>query len=155
MNDIAHQHFRVCIFLTKNNGPKKNPKYQASPPQIRRLYAVKQLFSLPFDLHCKAIAALFFRPESGPIRGHCPLSSIHPLNVSFFSQCSVTCGGGVRVRSVTCRNTNNQVVPNTNCPGAMPDIEQVCSTNPCATYVVGEWSDVSGLCFFIRFIISK
>ena len=55
----------------------------------------------------------------------------------------MTCDGGIQVRSVTCTDNGGNVVSTNNCPGAMPDVQQPCGLDPCAEFVVGEWSNVS------------
>ena len=50
------------------------PWSQGLYPQIR-LYGIKSkaAISFPFNIHCKAIAALFFIPYCRFISGYCPI----------------------------------------------------------------------------------
>ena len=60
-----------------------------------------------------------------------------------WSTCSVTCGGGVRVREVECRNAGLTVLPYEDCVAEyselglpIPEAEQPCNTHACETLAV-------------------
>ena len=52
---------------------------------IRNLITARQLFNLTFDLHCKAIAALFFNPYRYPIVHDQIAHNIFTISVVFFN----------------------------------------------------------------------
>ncbi|XP_072015849.1 A disintegrin and metalloproteinase with thrombospondin motifs 10-like isoform X3 [Amphiura filiformis] len=52
---------------------------------------------------------------------------------SSFSQCTVTCGGGIRTRTVTCRSssTSTVILNDSQCQGTKPQSSEACSTQNC------------------------
>ena len=70
-------------------------------------------------------------------------------NVSDFSSCSKTCGGGIQTRSVTCiqevRHGGNNIlrVDDSFCPQPPPITQQFCSVVDCPVkWKTGPWSKV-------------
>lgn len=63
----------------------------------------------------------------------------------FFQQCSASCGGGIRTRSVQCIETNNNLISDDRCPEhSRPRNQEKCNETPCAVrWVTGEWGEVS------------
>lgn len=55
----------------------------------------------------------------------------------YFLQCSVTCGDGLKSRTVQCSNTSSRCDPKT-----MPTTMESCNTGPCPQWNVGSWSQV-------------
>nr|XP_053646976.1 A disintegrin and metalloproteinase with thrombospondin motifs 7-like [Cherax quadricarinatus] len=68
-------------------------------------------------------------------------------NISNWSECSVECGGGKQLRSVTCQDlsSNTPVHPQL-CILPAPQNVQSCNTVECGEWRVGEWSACSSLC---------
>uniref|UniRef100_A0A8C5RFT5 Papilin, proteoglycan like sulfated glycoprotein n=1 Tax=Laticauda laticaudata TaxID=8630 RepID=A0A8C5RFT5_LATLA len=69
-----------------------------------------------------------------------------------WSQCSVTCGGGIQSRSVYCASYNGHhfqdAVDGTKCASLTekPHSTQPCNLQRCATWVSGPWSECSVSC---------
>lgn len=77
-------------------------------------------------------------------------------NVSDFSGCSKSCGGGIQTRSVTCiqevRHGGNNIlrVDDTFCPQPPPITQQFCNVIDCPVkWSTGSWSKVSS-CFIMK-----
>ncbi|XP_030635061.1 ADAMTS-like protein 1 [Chanos chanos] len=72
---------------------------------------------------------------------HCP----HRWLVSVWSSCSVSCGGGVQTRSVTCQRGAETV---DKCVGAgrRPPETQSCNTQPCVGWATTAWGPCQGRC---------
>ncbi|XP_072015024.1 A disintegrin and metalloproteinase with thrombospondin motifs 1-like [Amphiura filiformis] len=58
--------------------------------------------------------------------------------ISDFSQCSASCGGGIRTREVVCQPSasSQQVLLDSQCPGTKPHTREVCNQQICP---VGVW----------------
>lgn len=67
--------------------------------------------------------------------------------VSEWSRCSQTCGGGRKTRSVVCKQRISQeeevILDDSECPGDRPVTERVCKRNKCpAMWVAEDWTEV-------------
>lgn len=63
--------------------------------------------------------------------------------------CSITCGGGTRLREVYCSEEVNSTkfkVPEHKCTGERPHYEESCGTKECPKWVASEWSGCSVSC---------
>lgn len=59
----------------------------------------------------------------------------------FMFQCSVSCGEGIRQRSVSCRLASGQLSPG--CSGEnKPAFREACNIRPCPTWITGDWGKV-------------
>lgn len=56
-------------------------------------------------------------------------------------QCSVTCGGGKRLREFWCQY-DGKTVNNDKCPLPLPVITETCNDEPCAYWKEEHWSEV-------------
>ncbi|XP_068083649.1 papilin [Anabrus simplex] len=65
-----------------------------------------------------------------------------------FSECSASCGGGIRTRNVTCVRKDLEVQPSNLCnPILEPKKSEPCNTDPCPPqWSIGEWSHCSETC---------
>ncbi|KAJ8304410.1 hypothetical protein KUTeg_017993 [Tegillarca granosa] len=70
--------------------------------------------------------------------------------ISGFTECSLTCGGGVQMTKVICMKRNtNVIVTQENCdPRDKPSTQTLtCNTKPCPpSWTKGNWSDCSATC---------
>ncbi|KAK7486510.1 hypothetical protein BaRGS_00022176, partial [Batillaria attramentaria] len=62
-----------------------------------------------------------------------------------WSECSVTCGGGVRERRARCVDEEGQELPDTECDQEMV-VTSTCNTQPCAQWQTGDWLGCSVTC---------
>lgn len=71
-------------------------------------------------------------------------------SLSDWGTCSVSCGGGIQRRTVTCRNMNGTgvVVVDSKCNAASPPTQQPCNTAACTNvyWSVGAWNGCSVKC---------
>ena len=80
------------------------------------------------------------------------LLSGHRWSIGAWSDCSVTCSGGVRMRTVMCLrkvgHRKSEVVKHTQCDGKRPKSRMRCNTKRCPTHwATDAWSNVSQLSF--------
>ena len=61
----------------------------------------------------------------------------------FFAQCSVTCGEGIKRRSVTCQDEEGRLYPDKWCEGNKPKDQKTCKRTSCAKWDASRWSGVS------------
>jgi len=59
---------------------------------------------------------------------------------SAWGTCSLTCGGGVQIRTVTCEDNAGNTVADSLCDEVKPDESQACNTNACPTRY--QWQSV-------------
>lgn len=70
------------------------------------------------------------------------------LNYKLFFQCSVTCGKGMRYRTVHCAYSDQQMQTEDSCNlEQKPEVEEVCVNDDCLqekqyTWLTGPWSEV-------------
>lgn len=53
---------------------------------------------------------------------------------SGFGACSVSCGGGTQMQTVSCQNQDGTVVDHSRCSQPAPNTSQTCNTQACVTY---------------------
>lgn len=72
-------------------------------------------------------------------------SGTYNWNIGPWGDCSLTCGGGQKTRSVVCQTQSGQTVSDTNCPQPKPATSETCNTDTCpaTTY---DWYVVPGTC---------
>ncbi|XP_028396087.1 papilin-like [Dendronephthya gigantea] len=65
-----------------------------------------------------------------------------------WSQCSASCGGGTRSRSVQCMEINDNLISDDRCPEHnRPRNQEKCNETPCAVrWVTGEWGECRPSC---------
>ncbi len=91
--------------------------------------------------------------DQGPLNRECNTISceIFAWIQSPWSECSVSCGGGMRSRSVTCIGPDGGEAPESSCdPSRMPSTSSVCNSTPCdfcqATECLGRGTCSEGRC---------
>lgn len=62
---------------------------------------------------------------------------------SEWNACSVSCGGGVQLRSAICVDSNERQVRDENCAKQEKHLKRICSQEACPKWDLGEWSPVS------------
>lgn len=70
-------------------------------------------------------------------------------DIGEWSRCSRACGGGIKTRSVICKNGNDVEVPDSECGGTKPETQESCGTNECSAdyeWNVGDWGFCSQPC---------
>ncbi|XP_072027188.1 A disintegrin and metalloproteinase with thrombospondin motifs 9-like isoform X2 [Amphiura filiformis] len=60
--------------------------------------------------------------------------------------CSVTCGEGIKRRSVTCEDKEGRLYPDKWCEGKKPTDQKTCKRSSCAKWDNSEWSQCSTTC---------
>lgn len=69
--------------------------------------------------------------------------------IGIWSRCSRTCGGGTKTRSVKCSNNAEVDVPDDECSGVKPNVEESCNTQACVAdydWNTGPWGGCSRVC---------
>lgn len=69
-----------------------------------------------------------------PVTRTCNTAPCFSTQTGPFTECSLTCGGGVRTRQVACLNRQGASVPASSCTGAgiiMPTASKACNTQEC------------------------
>ncbi|XP_053089215.1 ADAMTS-like protein 1 isoform X5 [Pangasianodon hypophthalmus] len=82
-----------------------------------------------------------FQSSEGCSGQHCP----HRWHVSSWSTCSVSCGGGLQRRNVTCLGATNG---GRSCKGAgrKPTASKSCNMQPCVGWTATPWGPCHGQC---------
>ncbi|XP_072761907.1 A disintegrin and metalloproteinase with thrombospondin motifs 15 isoform X4 [Anoplolepis gracilipes] len=62
---------------------------------------------------------------------------------SEWNACSVSCGGGVQLRSAICVDANERQVREENCVKQEKHLKRICGQEACPKWDLGEWSPVS------------
>lgn len=62
---------------------------------------------------------------------------------SEWNACSVSCGGGVQLRSAICVDSNERQVRDENCARQEKHLKRICGQEACPKWDLGEWSPVS------------
>ncbi|XP_046444849.1 A disintegrin and metalloproteinase with thrombospondin motifs 9-like isoform X3 [Daphnia pulex] len=93
------------------------------------------------DRHCRHLNDP--PPDTEPCKGTCHSAhwQFHP-----WSQCSLTCGGGVQTRKAHCVDLNGRVIADSNCPVEERVLRQSCHMESCPRWEVGEWTPCSVSC---------
>ncbi|EGI58976.1 A disintegrin and metalloproteinase with thrombospondin motifs 20 [Acromyrmex echinatior] len=65
---------------------------------------------------------------------------------SEWNVCSVSCGGGVQLRSAICVDSNERQVRDENCARQEKHLKQTCNQEACPKWDLGEWSQCSVTC---------
>ncbi|XP_067203568.1 A disintegrin and metalloproteinase with thrombospondin motifs 9 isoform X2 [Linepithema humile] len=65
---------------------------------------------------------------------------------SEWNTCSVSCGGGVQLRSAICVDSNERPVRDENCARQEKHLKKICSQEACPKWDLGEWSHCSVTC---------
>ncbi len=66
-----------------------------------------------------------------------------------WSRCSLACGGGQKTRTVQCKNTDDVVVPDSECSGTKPATSTSCNSAPCTgdySWNIGPYGTCSKTC---------
>lgn len=74
---------------------------------------------------------------------HCP----HRWQVSTWSSCSVSCGGGMQSRIVTCQVASGASAA---CTGKKPAVTRHCNLQPCVSWATSPWGPCQGHCIGLR-----
>ena len=68
-------------------------------------------------------------------------------------QCSVSCGEGIRQRSVSCRLASGQLSPGCN-EENKPAFREACNIRPCPTWITGDWGKVMCHLIALEYLLS-
>lgn len=63
-----------------------------------------------------------------------------------FGKCNVRCGGGIKTRTVVCKDKDGNVLGEEMCTDTKPITQQECNTEKCASWVTGDWDACSAVC---------
>lgn len=83
--------------------------------------------------------------------GNCEdvVSKSSDWDIGEWGRCSRACGGGIKTRSVICKNANDVEVPDSECSSVKPATEETCSTQACTAdyeWNVSDWGFCSQPC---------
>ncbi|MCO5114315.1 MAG: hypothetical protein M9899_09070 [Bdellovibrionaceae bacterium] len=70
-------------------------------------------------------------------------------DISDWQGCDKTCGGGTELRTIVCRDTDGNKVPDKRCPGTKEPTSRTCNTHSCAgdyDWLIGSWGACSEVC---------
>lgn len=73
-------------------------------------------------------------------------TSTNTWNWADWGDCSKTCGGGTKTRTVLCQDQNGTTVADNLCSGTKPATNSTCNTDPCTGDVTYDWSVTPGVC---------
>jgi len=73
-------------------------------------------------------------------------ASTYTWNVGEFGECSKTCGGGVRTRTVVCQNDRGVTVADSFCRSPKPATTEPCNATPCPPTYTYTWVVTEGEC---------
>ncbi|XP_023287905.1 A disintegrin and metalloproteinase with thrombospondin motifs 9 isoform X2 [Orussus abietinus] len=63
-----------------------------------------------------------------------------------WGSCSVTCGGGIQMRTATCVDSNDRQVPDEKCISGEKLLKRICGQEACPKWSMGDWSPCSVTC---------
>ena len=60
-----------------------------------------------------------------------------------WSECSLTCGGGIRYRTAVCVDSESKTLEDDKCSAILPEKTQKCGIESCPEWKSGDWTEVS------------
>ena len=60
-----------------------------------------------------------------------------------WSDCSQTCGGGMRYRTAVCVDSESNTLEDSKCLSIVPEKAQECKIESCPNWKVGDWTEVN------------
>ena len=60
-----------------------------------------------------------------------------------WSDCSLTCGGGVMYRTAVCVDSESKTLEDDKCSAIVPEKTQTCGIESCPEWKSGDWTEVS------------
>ena len=60
-----------------------------------------------------------------------------------WSECSLTCGGGVMYRTAVCVDSESKTLEDDKCSAILPEKTQKCGIESCPEWKSGDWTEVS------------
>jgi len=73
-------------------------------------------------------------------------TTTYAWNIGEYGECSKTCGGGTKTRTVVCQNAQGATVPDSNCPTPKPATSAPCNESPCPPDPTYDWAVTPGMC---------